>query len=160
VPRNAAVVHEPVKEGCASCHEPHGGARARLLGDTFPAGAYAAYTDTEYGLCFTCHDRELASAATTTTATAFRDGPRNLHFVHVNKEKGRSCGLCHDAHASARPALMAESVPFGQWKLPVRFAKTTSGGSCAAGCHRPYSYDREDPGHILRLPKPATEERR
>ena len=33
--------------------------------------------------------------------------------------------------------LIADSVAFGSWKLPLKFVKTESGGSCAPGCHTP-----------------------
>ena len=81
--------------------------------------------------------------AETTTVTDFRDGSRNLHFVHVNKtRKGRTCRACHETHASRRPNHIRESVPFGNWQLPVNYEKTDDGGSCAPGCHRPETYSR------------------
>jgi hypothetical protein len=42
--------------------------------------------------------------------------------------------------------LIADSVPFGKWSLPLKFVKTETGGSCAPGCHKPQSYDRKNPG--------------
>jgi len=77
----------------------------------------------------------------TDEATGFRNGERNLHWVHVNKKtKGRTCRTCHEVHASKRPRLVAESVPFGKrgWRLPLNFEKTETGGSCQPGCHRAY----------------------
>ena len=41
--------------------------------------------------------------------------------------------------------LKRESVTFGTWKLPIKFAPTDNGGSCAPGCHRPAVYDRKAP---------------
>ena len=141
------VVHGPIRDGsCAACHEPHGGTQAKLLVDSFPATAYLPYTDTAYALCFRCHDRDLVKYADTSFATGFRDGERNLHFLHVNNaQKGRSCALCHNLHGGTNDVLIAESVTFGSWKLPLKFVKSEDGGSCAPGCHRPATYDRKSP---------------
>jgi predicted CXXCH cytochrome family protein len=141
----ATVVHAPVAKGeCHACHDPHGAANAKLLTAQFPARPYVPYTDGEYALCFTCHKRDLLMYPDTSFATGFRNGERNLHFVHVNnKQKGRSCALCHDMHATVQPKLVADSVPFGAWRLPIKFTKTENGGSCAPGCHKPASYDRK-----------------
>jgi predicted CXXCH cytochrome family protein len=157
VPKTAVVVHGPIQNGsCTACHEPHGSANARLLKVAFQAEPYVPYTDQSYALCFTCHKREMLQFPDTSYATGFRDGERNLHFLHVNnKQKGRSCVLCHDVHAGPNPKLIADNVPFGQWKLPLKYAKTTGGGACAPGCHQPRSYDRNNPGHTLELPKPS-----
>jgi len=62
-----------------------------------------------------------------------------------DKVKGRSCKLCHELHGSAKPKMMAVSVPFGTWSLPLKFVKTETGGSCSPGCHETKSYDRKTP---------------
>src|SRR3712207_4444732 len=86
----------------------------------------------------------MAKVERTATATGFRDGDRNLHFLHVNRaEKGRTCRACHDAHSSSVANHMRESVPFGDWALPVGFQPTADGGSCTPGCHLPVSYSRK-----------------
>ncbi len=145
VPAGAATVHAPVKDGaCAHCHDPHGGPNPRLLTASFPKQPYVPYTDQDYALCFSCHKREMLEYPDTSFATGFRDGERNLHFLHVNnKQKGRSCRLCHEVHASRGPMLIADTVPFGTWSLPIKFVKTETGGSCAPGCHKPQTYDRK-----------------
>jgi hypothetical protein len=79
----------------------------------------------------------------TATLTSFRNGDRNLHYLHVNrKDKGRTCSTCHEMHGSNLPGQMAESVPFGQWTLPINYVKQSNGGSCGPGCHVHQSYDR------------------
>jgi predicted CXXCH cytochrome family protein len=143
VPKNATALHGPVKDGtCTPCHEPHGGDDARLLVRTFPRDPYAAYSEEAYALCYGCHKPDLARYPDTSFATGFRDGERNLHTLHVNKPKGRSCILCHDTHAGTSPKLIAASVPFGGWSLPIKFVPSENGGSCAPGCHKPAQYDR------------------
>jgi predicted CXXCH cytochrome family protein len=141
------VLHAPIQKGmCTACHDPHGAPYPNLLARSFPAGMYVPYTESEYGLCFSCHNRDLVQYADTSFATNFRDGERNLHYLHVNnKQKGRSCNLCHDVHASKSPLLLADVVRFGKWDLPIKFVKTETGGGCTPGCHKPYKYDRKNP---------------
>jgi predicted CXXCH cytochrome family protein len=146
VPAAPAFQHAPVGDGdCTACHDPHAGARAGLLARAFPDGRYAPYEERTYALCFDCHDAALARFPDTSFATGFRDGDRNLHFVHVNAKKGRSCALCHAVHGAPNPALLATAVRFGAWELPLGFRKTATGGSCAPGCHQKEAYDREQP---------------
>ena len=75
--------------------------------------------------------------------TGFRDGDQNLHFLHVNRtEKGRTCRACHEAHSSTVPKHLRETVPFGDWQMPVGYTQTADGGRCAPGCHLPKTYSR------------------
>jgi predicted CXXCH cytochrome family protein len=135
-----------VQEGqCASCHQPHGAAHAALLAKTHPSRFYVAFEDSRYELCFDCHDSDAFAEAITEDGTNFRNGTQNLHHAHVHRTKGRNCRVCHDPHASAHGKLIATSVPFGRWKIPLNFRETPTGGSCQPGCHRAYRYDRDSP---------------
>jgi predicted CXXCH cytochrome family protein len=156
VTQSMTLLHAPIKEGkCTPCHDPHASQYPRLLVQEFPTGPYAPYTDQQYALCFSCHKRDMVEYPDTSFATGFRDGERNLHYLHVNNpKKGRSCVLCHAVHGSSSPELVAQSVTFGKWTLPIKFVKTETGGSCAPGCHRPLSYDRKNPGKKPETPKP------
>ena len=139
-------LHGPVKSGdCAACHNVHGATHTRLLRQSFPPTFYASFDLTSYALCFQCHNRELVMTASTTALTDFRDGAANLHYLHVNRQKkGRTCRTCHAIHGSDLPKHMATNVPFegSQWAMPIGFAKTADGGSCAPGCHEARSYSR------------------
>ncbi len=148
IPKNATVLHGPNNDGnCARCHNPHGSQYDALLVNPFPAGNYVPYTDAAYPLCFGCHKRDMVDYAETSYATNFRDGEKNLHYLHVHKsERGRSCKLCHNVHGSPNPELIADTVPFGSWNMPIRFVKTDTGGGCSPGCHKSRYYDRESPG--------------
>jgi len=141
--RQNPVLHGPVARGqCSACHEPHVSSSARLLVEPYPPEFYAPFSEDRYKLCFHCHLRELA-VEPETALTRFRDGERNLHFVHVNKpDRGRSCRVCHEVHASRRPFHMREWVPFGprEWKLEIGHAPNEDGGSCAPGCHATKQY--------------------
>jgi predicted CXXCH cytochrome family protein len=139
--------HAPIRQGgCRPCHQAHGSSQSRLLVEPFPAEIFVRYDSEAYALCFSCHDRNLLGFPDTSFATGFRDGERNLHYLHVNKQKrGRSCKLCHAVHATTQPKMMAETVGFGNWALPLNFKKSETGGSCSPGCHGQAAYDR-NPG--------------
>lgn len=150
VPELAApkfFTHGPIQQGeCSACHDVHGGSLANLLVEPYPASFYLTYTEDAYALCFKCHDRALIESTDDQVQTRFRDGNRNLHAVHVaSSAQGRSCRACHAVHASRFKSLLADSVTFGQWKLPINYTPTPTGGSCAPGCHAPESYSRGGP---------------
>jgi Zn-finger protein len=139
--------HGPIAQGdCSACHMVHGGNQDNLLILPYAVGFYQQFTNDNYALCFQCHDISLVTTPSPDKETSFRDGSRNLHAVHVDRGKqGRSCRACHNVHASRFPTLIADSVSFGEWKLPINYQKTDTGGSCAPGCHKPASYDRLKP---------------
>jgi predicted CXXCH cytochrome family protein len=136
--------HQPIHDGgCVECHDPHGGENFRLLAETFPESFYTEFHEGAYALCFDCHDEDLVNVERTVAATGFRDGSRNLHFLHVNRKKGRTCRACHDMHASPNGFQVPERVRFAKWDMPLRFRHTETGGSCQPGCHKLATYDRE-----------------
>jgi predicted CXXCH cytochrome family protein len=143
---SAKNLHGPIRAGdCSACHEAHGGNQPDLLRKKFPQSFYASFDLANYSLCFSCHEERLVLAPATMALTNFRDGSRNLHFVHVNREdKGRTCKTCHAIHGSDLPRHMASSVPFegSNWTMPIRYEATADGGRCAPGCHEPYAYSR------------------
>ncbi len=145
--------HGPIaQKDCTSCHGVHGGENFRMLVEAFPAGFYAPFDEDRYALCFSCHEPELALDEETDTTTNFRNGKENLHYRHVNRKvKGRTCRACHNVHASRREKFITETVPFGEWQLPLNYQQTSTGGSCQPGCHRKYRYDREKP--VVNVPK-------
>jgi predicted CXXCH cytochrome family protein len=140
-------LHGPIaQQNCSACHQIHGSDQFRLLVQEYPPTFYAPFKEENYALCFACHERSLVLEPKTTALTGFRNGDMNLHFVHVNREtKGRTCRACHETHASDKEKHIRNSVPFGKWEMPIEFAKTDTGGSCAPGCHVPYRYDRAKP---------------
>ncbi|MCC6680309.1 MAG: cytochrome C [Phycisphaeraceae bacterium] len=139
------IKHGPVADGsCGGCHNVHGSDVDRLLIKPYPDTFYASFSVENYELCFTCHEQERVLDRSAKGLTNFRDGDLNLHFVHVNKDpRGRSCRACHETHASTNPLHVRESVPYGNWSLPINFVKSDTGGSCSPGCHQPFAYDRE-----------------
>ena len=106
-------------------------------------GSYAKGIEENFTLCFDCHDTDLLNVEKTTVGTEFRSGDRNLHFVHINKEKGRNCTTCHDIHAANNTKLIATTVKFGRWDMPLNYLENENGGTCATGCHKERSYARE-----------------
>lgn len=157
-------LHGPINDGaCAACHSPHGSDNFRMLVKSYPAPFYVPYKEGLYDLCFSCHDKSMLKYPDTTLYTNFRNGKQNLHYLHVSdKRKGRTCRACHDAHAvNDRKLIGADGAVFGKWKIPTRFKTTATGGSCAPGCHRQLSYDREKPVSYTpqkEAPKDATKE--
>lgn len=137
--------HGPIREGvCTACHSPHAAEHFRLLVEDYPPQFYAPFQIDTFKLCFKCHIPDLVLKPSGQGLTQFRDGDRNLHYLHVNQVKGRTCRACHEVHASRRPAHVREAVPFGSegWMLEINFQATAQGGSCAPGCHQPKKYDR------------------
>ncbi|WP_395050952.1 cytochrome c3 family protein [Flavobacterium sp.] len=136
--------HPALSKSCTACHNPHYSERQLLLQENFPSGNYAKGVTENYSLCFECHDTDLMNAEKTTTGTGFRNGDKNLHFVHVTKEKGRSCVNCHDIHASKNTKLIADKVKFGRWDMPLNFIEKETGGTCLTGCHKERGYSKGD----------------
>lgn len=128
--------------GCLACHSPHAAENQSLLKDVFPNGFYAEGKPENYALCFSCHDSQMMAADTSTSATQFRNGNKNLHYLHLNGGKGRTCVLCHNVHASGQPHLIIDAIEFGKWEMPMRYKSLENGGSCYPGCHseKTYSY--------------------
>lgn len=146
--------HGPIRDGhCTVCHDPHVGKKFRLLPADYPSEFYAPFSLGLYELCFQCHSPDLVMKQNGAGVTQFRDGLKNLHALHVNQEKGRTCRACHEVHASKRDAHIRESVPFGtsNWLLEINFQSSEEGGSCAPGCHAPKKYAR--PKAVLPAPK-------
>ncbi|MCK6486015.1 MAG: hypothetical protein HUU22_13660 [Phycisphaerae bacterium] len=139
--------HGPVRDGnCTACHDAHASQHFRLLSTDYPREFYAPFDEARYRLCFNCHRAEMVTVSSGRGVTNFRDGDRNLHALHVNQEKGRTCRACHEVHASKRPFHMRDATPFGaaNWSLEINFEKRDTGGSCAPGCHAAVTYDRGD----------------
>lgn len=141
-------VHGPIAAGkCTGCHDPHASGMFRLLTGPYPETIYAPYKEGAYDFCLKCHNKYLLKYPDTTVYTGFRNGNRNLHYVHVvNSRKGRTCRICHEPHAANGPKLTnTDGARFGAWQIPFRLELTESGGRCSSGCHKPLAYDRTTP---------------
>ena len=138
----------PLKgKSCSACHNPHGSEYWRLLAKYYVPTFYASYSNGKYSMCFSCHAKEAFTERKTDTATKFRDGNKNLHFVHVNKlDKGRTCRACHEVCAECEstgaPKHVKDMIGFSYWKMPMNFSLSANGGSCAPGCHGEKQYSR------------------
>ena len=139
--------HGPIREGaCTACHQPHASRNFSLLAAEYPPEFYAPFTIDRYALCFKCHIPDLVLKEQGTGLTRFRNADVNLHWLHVNREKGRSCRSCHEVHASRNPFHIRDTVPFGNkgWMLEIGYKQTPAGGRCSPGCHTHREYDRGD----------------
>ncbi len=140
--------HQPVAEGiCWGCHDPHGSDYFRLLKASYPEPFYTGFDEDNYQLCFMCHDSQAFLYERTSELTGFRNGDRNLHFLHVNKvAKGRVCKTCHGVHGADQIKLVKSRIPgFGRWEIPINLQPGVDGATCTVGCHKPKTYDRSQP---------------
>jgi DmsE family decaheme c-type cytochrome len=81
--------HHPVREGkmsCASCHNPHDGARPKML-----------KADSVNELCYKCH--------------AEKRGPFLFEHAPVRED----CAECHDPHGSNHKRLLVQKLPNLCW---------------------------------------------
>jgi predicted CXXCH cytochrome family protein len=143
----AKFKHRPVADrSCLSCHTPHNSSYGKLLFADYPPGTSSEYSPAKYAFCFSCHSEKITRERYTTSDTDFRNGRLNLHYLHVNRAKGgQTCRACHSDHAGSQPKLIREKEQFGNWETLLQFRKSNSGGTCLAGCHGEYSYDRTNP---------------
>ncbi len=136
-------VHSAISGGgCMSCHQAHGSDFRALLVDRFPEADYVPALTENFELCFLCHDTDLMDAEETEWGTGFRNGKKNLHWLHMNGNKGRNCRMCHNIHGSPQPFLVEERIGFGSWEMRMNFVAEEQGGSCLPGCHAKLSYRR------------------
>lgn len=141
-------LHGPIQKGkCGGCHDPHASDFPKMFPGKYPADFYLPYKEGSYDFCLKCHEKNLLRYPDTSIYTKFRNGNQNLHYLHVaDTRKGRTCRACHVAHAGDGQNLInKDGASFGDWQIPTRFEPTATGGSCAPGCHRKVSYDREKP---------------
>jgi predicted CXXCH cytochrome family protein len=138
--------HLPFAIGqCIICHLPHTGPNYRLLRGAYPESFYTKYSEDKY-ICLTCHNKKAFNEPRTLTETAFRNGNLNLHYRHVNRDKGRTCRACHHHHGAKNPKLIREAVPFGSRIISIKdFELTETGGQCGPTCHPKVRYDRYEP---------------
>ncbi len=141
--------HGPFAEGkCSPCHPAHEMNTAYLLRGDFPKGLYThSYAPSTYSACYeaACHGSELTEQPRTDSATQFRNGDDNLHYLHVaaGSSRGRSCRLCHEPHHALNAALIRKGMPFGKELLTLEFTPSPNGGNCETTCHAPFEYNRD-----------------
>ena len=139
----AKSIHPPIESGgCVTCHNPHFSELRSLLVGFFPSDQYVKSTLENFELCFMCHDSDILEAQLTEFGTNFRDGDRNLHFVHINGDKGRNCTMCHDVHGAANERLIIDRLKFGSWEMKMIFVPAENGGACLTACHSEREYNR------------------
>jgi len=137
------IAHSAIEGGgCMSCHRAHGSDFRALLVERFPEADYIPAKTENFELCFLCHDSDLMEAEETEYSTGFRNGIKNLHWLHMNGNKGRNCRMCHNIHGSPQSFLVEVGVGFGSWEMQMNFVPDEQGGSCLPGCHGKLSYQR------------------
>jgi hypothetical protein len=58
-------------------------------------------------------------------------------------QRGFSCRVCHNPHASRQPHLLNMEVPLTTaYSLRIEYRQTEKGGRCATNCHSVQEYSR------------------
>ena len=140
---------------------PHGSANERLLRasystavGTLSSAPFATFNESNFALCFLCHDVRSFTSQTDFTGTNFgpdaKDGQKNLHALHLAGNDHASCHECHyNVHGTAEtsttdppnaPHLISFSPnvqPVPPNPLPIwRPAGGANGGAyCLLSCH-------------------------
>ncbi len=132
--------HPPAEESCTDCHSPHASNFERLLKYYMVRTFYANYTLLKYDLCFQCHDRDDVFGEG--SEFVLPDG-KNLHAVHVKRQKGRTCLVCHDVHGSHQSFMLRGMIPFGPyWYIPLRLSQDNGKKTCQPACHQKVTFGR------------------
>jgi predicted CXXCH cytochrome family protein len=161
--KKSALKHGVINKGlCSPCHAFHGSNLTKHWTRLFPDKFYNPYDPKLYSLCFQCHEKSQAFFEKFTTLTNFRNGKRNLHYLHVTRRKGRTCIACHDVHATNQERLIRSSTPFGpsNFRIRIVFVKTPTGGTCMMSCHVAKGYDRAKPLKLQVDTKPTTKRKK
>ncbi len=144
--REDTLLHGAIRDGnCTGCHDPHGTQNSMLLRAAYPSKdeIYRVFDPETYALCMQCHEVAAFEQAETSGLTRFRNGSKNLHFIHVNREfKGRSCRICHTTHVGENADHVRQGIAFGETMLNIDYQRHVTGGKCVTTCHVPRGYDR------------------
>lgn len=166
----AGSVHSPVADGeCTECHGAHDSDQEALLAAGYDRERYVEFSEEAYALCFNCHDTASFAEPNGEGLTGFRDGARNLHYVHVydrevdpdntlrrNKKRRMSCDGCHLVHASEQARLIRPKLTKGKMDVYViEYTPNETGGGCVVGCHKPREYNRKAAGQAAVVPPKA-----
>jgi len=156
-----ADVQGPASRSRSGPKGPHGSFNAGLLRaayntqtGTLSSAPFAAYSSSNFALCYLCHDEQSFTSEIDFTGTNFgpkaEDQTKNLHALHLVTKDRASCHECHyNVHGTIEstntdppnaPHLIsfAPSVqPLAPNPLPVwRPAGGTHGGAyCLVSCH-------------------------
>jgi len=93
-------------------------------------------------ICNECHNRNQLAQAVTRTGTNFRDGSKNLHYIHSEELYHISCINCHDVHSSKQLHLIRTSGSKYVLDVTIVYNAHNNGGSCTTSCHTPRIYLR------------------
>jgi predicted CXXCH cytochrome family protein len=138
--------HGPVRSNdCGQCHLVHGAEHDKLLRAKFSKAYSVKFNLENYALCFNCHESEMVLKEESSQYTGFRNGRKNLHYLHVYV-KDRNCKTCHEMHASDQDFHLREKIPFNKrFNITLTYNKKPDGGTCVEGCHKPREYNRIKP---------------
>ncbi|MEI6306254.1 MAG: cytochrome c3 family protein [Deltaproteobacteria bacterium] len=96
----------------------------------------------QLAICNECHNRNQLVQAETRTGTKFRDGPKNLHYIHSEELYHIRCTNCHDIHSSRQLHLIRSNGSRYVLDVTIDYTANSYGGSCVTSCHKPRGYIR------------------
>lgn len=157
-------VHEPMRKGCGSCHDPHQSGSANLLSRSGPGQCFGCHPDrrgsnsrfhsiiSRQG-CTACHDPHagkekglLPAAGADLCRLCHGDQEPKVQQVHTPVARGE-CTACHDPHFSDQPdllpavgAALCERCHASPTRGKVRVHEPLAGGQCGP-CHRGHGTD-------------------
>ena len=113
---------------CSDCHDPHGADTPHLLVARYEQpNAYLPYLQSNYALCYRCHDQNILLAP---TLSAFPP-----HQSHVETHKV-PCSVCHDPHGVAVNAHLINFDTRSSFVNPIPAPVYDSATrSCTVSCH-------------------------
>ena len=118
---------------------PHGSDFPRILKSHLSTQFYERYTPLQYFLCFQCHPASDLFGPD----SGFVRNSENLHRVHVQRQRGHNCLVCHEPHGTDQPHLLRSWIRYGPlWAIPLRLQAQEKRKTCQPACHQAEEYGR------------------
>jgi predicted CXXCH cytochrome family protein len=131
--------HTPAQDECTTCHAPHGSDFPRTLKSHLSTQFYERYTPLQYFLCFQCYPASDLFGPD----SGFVRNSENLHRVHVQRQRGHNCLVCHEPHGTDQPHLLRSWIRYGPlWAIPLRLQAQEKRKTCQPACHQAEEYGR------------------
>lgn len=126
--------------GRTGANGPHGSKFKYILLNEYDTGVYPLpYSDSNYALCYRCHDQTRLFNTTSPFLEVSKNLP--LHDLHV-RQQGVPCYICHDPHGVSQsnggtPSANAHLINFvtNVSGVTASYNSSSMPKSCTASCH-------------------------